>query len=381
MTGAEYWRDRSPESHTVLLCGTFDVLNFGDLLFPHIARFRLERLGIRIKPVSPTAIQPAWADTVPVTAISDALAGSSRIDGVLIGGGNIIHAKPTDLAHYVEHGVAQNAYRSLWLDVSDFAGRHGLPVAWNAPGVPGPFDASQRQAVERALSQAQYVSVRDRASAAHLGCPGAQIVPDTAFDIAALWPRASLKDSFRLLLQRADLGEDRKCVAIHVKRRSLDGPIDVLARNLDDFCRSRRLTPILVALGPCHGDDAVVGELARHLTCGSILLNRPAGLRQIAAAIAYSECYLGASMHGYVAAAAYGRPGVIVARPRLVKMAGLLEHLARPQDEVPDWPAGFAAAASRLGQTCPAVPDKVSRDLDTHWRMTAQTVAVAKKYA
>ena len=92
----------------------------------------------------------------------------------------------------------------------------------------------------------------------------------------------------------------------------------------------------------------------------------------MAAAIGCSRLYLGASLHGYIAAAAYDVPGVLVARPNYGKFAGFLEHTGRLQDLAGTWPEAFERGSRWLEQRPTGlVPDHVLASLDRHWERIA----------
>lgn len=359
-----------PPPREVVITGTFDERNFGDLLFPLIAADRLAEHGILIRPASPTGRSTGWKDAPVPEPLLDALYGPRLLDGLMIGGGNIVHNRAVTLPDYAD--VADWAYGSLWIEASLAARRRNVPIVWNAPGVPHPSD-DDAELARAAAALANYCAVRDRFSAENLAPVPVSVVPDTALGLARLWSRASLADDFRAMLQRLDAPGNTGFAAIHVKERSVAGPVETLAPAIDAFAARTGLVPILIGIGACHGDDAVSARLARSLTHVCLDLSVPVGLREIAAAIAWSELYVGASMHGYATATVYGRPGTIVGRPRIPKMSGLLEQLGRPQDEVSDWSVALSRANAK-----PAAPAGVSTPvheaLDAHWHDVAKTL-------
>ncbi len=240
----------------VWLTGTFDVLNYGDLLFPLIAAHRLAPHGIEIIPVSPTAQRPPWQDAAAPLGVRDMLAGAASADAVLIGGGYIVHTQSLGfLEEYQADGVGETAGAQLWLGATLAACLHDVPVAWNAPGVLGPFSAAIRDSVVAgALAAADYVSVRDEGSAEFLGdADGAsvQIVPDTVVDLARMWPKATLASDAAVLRQRKSVPDDARLLALHIRRRSL-GELDhaALAARIDAFAREHALLPLLISIGP-----------------------------------------------------------------------------------------------------------------------------------
>jgi hypothetical protein len=128
------------------------------------------------------------------------------------------------------------------------------------------------------------------------------------------------------------------------------------------------LVPILVAIGPSLDDSALARTFSEHLQIRHILLDDPLSLREITSVLAHAALYLGASMHGYIAAAAYGVPGLMVARPAYRKFAGFLEHTGRTEDFVRDWPEALLVGGRRAKEgRKQRIPDSVFGALDAHW--------------
>ena len=362
-----------PDRRRVFLTGTFDVQNYGDLLFPPIAAKRLEPYGIDVIPVSPTDHRTGWRDTAACIAFDDVLAASHPVSGILVGGGNIVHVGPAKLVDYNAASPA-TAYARLWLGATIAATIRNVPLIWNAPGVPYPFPAplAGHVVIRQALEAANYVSVRDRTSADNLGDPGnavVDVVPDTAVDVARLWPRRRLETTFARLLDRKGAAGDNRFVTLHLKARSFAEPVEMVAAWIDAFAAGHGLTPVLLALGPCHHDDVAARRIGRALRGPKIVVDDAHGIEEIAAAIAMATLHLGSSLHGYITSAAYDVPSLLVGRPALPKFAGFLEHIGRSGDLVGDWQAAFAVAPARLAEPRrgPLVPDDVHRRLDAHW--------------
>jgi polysaccharide pyruvyl transferase WcaK-like protein len=360
------------EAKRIFQTGTFDVQNYGDLLFPLIADFRLKPWNITVQPISPTGFDTGWKDAMPSLPFGKMLTEQDPIDAVMIGGGNIIHAGPANLRDYEIAGLFDRAYSGLWLGATLVGAMRNTAVVWNAPGVPvAPTPELDAAGVALALRAADYVSVRDQASLDLLGPQEgleAGIVPDTAIDLARMWPISTLEAAFKTLIERKAAPLDAKFLAIHVKERSLDLGYAEIAAAIEQFSGSRGLVPLLVAIGPCHDDHIIARQIARHLRVAHVLLDDPVGLAEIAAAIAHSTLYLGSSLHGYITAAAFDVPGVIVARPALAKYAGFLAHIERPQDMAGDWRLAFELGAARLaGPKRRGIPDTLFLSLDKHW--------------
>ena len=237
--------------------------------------------------------------------------------------------------------------------------------------MPHDFDPIDRPAIKATLAAASYLAVRDRFSAGLLGLGTNHVVPDTALGLAELWPLTSLQPDFQALLARLAPVPPGPYVAVHVKERSLDEPLSQLAVRLKDFRATTGRTPILIGIGQCHGDDVIAATLARDLAGQCIDMSQPLGLREIAAAIGFSDGYIGASLHGYITAASYGRHGVIVGKPPLPKMQGLLSQIGRETDEVDGWQAALDQMAGRIDLARPKVPAAAFTALTAHWQAVA----------
>ncbi len=366
----------------VLIAGTFDVANYGDLLFPLTANLRLNPHGIDVVPVSPAGTPTIFADALPAMPVAEMLAGADPIDGVLIGGGYIVHNRRFNfLGEYQDGDMSDWAYAGLWVGATLAGAIFDVPIMWNAPGVLFPFPRQvQERLVGAVLRTADYVSVRDRGSAELLGRhEGVDIavVPDTAVDLVRLWPRDRLTEPFRALLRRKSAPIYGNFMAVHLRARSFgEAGLPEIAGWIGEFASAQALTPILVAIGPSLGDSANARTLAGHLDCPHVLLDDPRSLIEIAAAIACSQLYIGASFHGYVTAAAYGRSGVVIARPAYKKFSGFLAQTGRPQDLAHDWKEALDIAARLLGEgPAERLPQSIRDAADRHWQRIAAALA------
>lgn len=366
----------SEAAPAVAIAGTFDVRNYGDLLFPLIAAWRLEPLGLAVEAISPTGVDTGWNDAVTSMGLHQLAASPGHHAAYLIGGGNIVHLGQAHLRDYPGE-IGEWAYPALWLGISLLATIGLRPIVWNAPGVAGAIDPeAARLIVPRALVAADYIAVRDESSRVALdgdGTAGVEVVPDTVADIARMWPRESLTAPFSDLLARKAWATDRRFFAVHVKLRALaPGEEEAVAATLDEHAAATGATPLLLALGECHDDQVAIRRVARHLRRPALVVDDALGLREIAAAIAWSEHYAGCSLHGYITAAAYGRPARIVARPRLAKQAGFLEHVGRPGDLAEGWRE--ALGELRAPEPASGLPAPLFDALDRHWARVADAV-------
>ena len=362
------------------ITGVFDMDNFGDLLFPLSAAHRLASVGLEVAPIAPTATASRFPDAMGPLGIEALFDESQRIDGVLIGGGYILHTHRLDLLEqYGAGGLGDWAGPALWLGATLAAVAREVPIAWNAPGVPHPLATPSLRLAHAALAAADYASVRDRGAVEFLSPPAGtdlQVAPDPLADLARMWPRRSLDSHFRDLLARKGAAAGQRFVSISPRSRSMAGlDLEAMARLVDGFATKEGLTPLLVCIGRAHEDDVAARALSDKLAAPHLCLDDPLSLREIAAALAGSSLYLGASLHGYIAAAAYDVPGAMVARPDYRKFSGFLDHVGRPADRVVGWPEAFERGSALLRQPAfRGVPETVLGAIDAHWDRIAHAL-------
>lgn len=352
--------------------GTFDVLNYGDLLFPLLLRDRLGVPDAHMRAYSPRGGSLAWEDTV--TALPIETAAAFPADLHVIGGGNILHAGITPLPDYAESIFGRHgAYAALWLGAGLIAAQQEKPLAWNAPGVPFPMESGPAQILrDRILAASPCVTLRDAASREFWGAaavPGIDILPDTALDLAALWPVETLRSHAEAAFTRHGMAVPARWLALHVNDRYMDGDLSLQARQIEALVRQTEALPVLIAIGPCHGDHSLAAALGVELKIPALILDRPGSLREIAGLIAHAAGYVGSSMHGLITALAYGRPALAIARARMVKFCGLLGHLGMPERLAQSW--GAAVQTTPLLDPVPAEGLQAIRQardrIDAHW--------------
>jgi hypothetical protein len=177
---------------SVGIVGTFDVKNYGDLLFPLIAAAALERRDRRIR-VAPFSVngqpQSSWPFEVRTT---DEMIGSlPALSAMLIGGGQIVRF---DRGYSTPMPRSAGLPFAYWLTPAMLAALSGTPVIWNAVGATTdwPHAAWHDVLLRQVLASSYFIGVRDVVSRDGLAkiAPDADIrlLPDTAFGLSRLWP-------------------------------------------------------------------------------------------------------------------------------------------------------------------------------------------------
>jgi lipopolysaccharide transport system ATP-binding protein len=287
------------------VCGTFDVANYGDLLFPLIAEAELtQRLGsVLLHRFSYGArTPPEWP--YAVTSVAQLPEFVDRLDGLLIGGGFLIRFDKQVAPGYGPPNPEVHHPTGYWLTPALIALQHDVPVVWNAPGMhcneipewAGPL-------VERALSLSRYVSVRDEPSRSALSAltdAPVAVVPDTGFGILRLLDLDSTPSPEYSSLRRA-LGLEEPYIVVQATL-GLEGFVRFVKQHAPVFQGHRF---VALPIGPALGEDTAIidADLPR-------LVRVPdwPGPLLIAELIARSEAVVGHSYHLCVTALAAGVP-------------------------------------------------------------------------
>jgi GT2 family glycosyltransferase/spore maturation protein CgeB/polysaccharide pyruvyl transferase WcaK-like protein len=355
--------------------GTFDVENYGDLLFPLILERRLSDIADEFVHVSPSGGPPVWEDCVRTVPFEKLLREHPEVDGVVVGGGHIFRCSPTPMRIYQGEDLSSSfAYPSLWLGAAYIAARDNLPLCWNAPGVAEVLSPVAARLARWTASVSDYLSVRDQESRRLLKETDVEqlieVVPDTALEACRLWSAEELRETYLEAFARRDMGVPEQTIVFHLTARWVDEEVGKIAARIDRICQNAGARAILIALGPCHGDHKLQREIAQQMATGPLLIERPRSLQEVAACIAHAEAYIGSSMHGMITACSFGRRGMLVASRDVTKFAGFLEHFRLSDWQVGSW-AEAEAVAGELLSTPPDPWERILEDampiLDGHW--------------
>ncbi len=352
------------------ITGTFDLANYGDLLFPIIAQAELSRrLGrVEVQAFSYSRrTPPHWP--YAVHSLLDLPASMGSLDGLIVGGGHLIRFDKAVARGYQAPPPLHHP-TGYWLTPALIALQHGVPLAWNAPGVHGDIPAWAQPLVQLAVGTSDYVAVRDepsRLALRHL-VPGTPIalVPDSVFGVARLVDVA--RPSAELLRLHQTLGITRDYVVVQATSR-LAG-FAGFARNHPDLFRD--CPPVLVPIGSIHGDDtaALGSELPNALS-----LRTPVNPLLKAELIAYAAAAVGVSLHLSITALAFGVPVLRPADASGGKYEGL-DHFETVAYFPVDGPTDTHWYTTRLGRRPPSrTVETAVAELDAHWDSIAAVLA------
>lgn len=342
--------------------GTFDVNNYGDLLFPHIAEWRIpEALWFHISPLGSKTI---FKDSLEVISYREA--SNLIFDAAFIGGGNIVHMRSTNLIDYRE--VSGSAYASLWVGAAHLASQQNIPLIFNGPSISCvDLGLVERFVFKHILNNTQYAAFREKYSVqlAHsVSTINARLIPDTAFDISRMWPFPEFN-----AIQYCS-----KYFIVHVNSR-YSKSVEGTAKAIDEMAIALKATARLMPIGPCHGDIQYANQVFSQMKTNAQVVG-DMSLKGFAKEIAGAKAYVGSSMHGFITALSYDVPGILVLNDKpMNKFLGLLSLADLAEDAICD---GWENAVHIINQgfvlSAEAKID-LNRLLDVHWQCVKDSLA------
>jgi hypothetical protein len=244
--------------------GTFDVDNYGDLLFPHIAEFRLPNYNW--EHISPTASKTVFNDGKEIISFEEAK--KNKYDAAITGGGNIINLKPNKKTVY--NGMKGLAYANLWVGAAKLAADQKIPYILNSPGISENFEGRlrlQKKIAAATFRNANYAAFREiyswKMAVQLLNYKNKErnelkVVPDTALDIDKMWP--------------IDNSQGLNFIAVNLNPR-YHKPIKETVFYLDKISEALKMPIKFVVIGACHGDYDFTLKVSKELKSENHIFN------------------------------------------------------------------------------------------------------------
>jgi lipopolysaccharide transport system ATP-binding protein len=355
----------------IAICGTFDVQNYGDLLFPIIAEAELrKRLGqVMLHALSYHAKSPPdWP--YPVTPVAQLPRLAMRLDGVLIGGGFIIRFDKDVAPGYYPPDPQVHHPTGYWLTPALIALQHGIPLIWNAPGMHCNLIPEWAEPLVRlALQGSSHIRVRDKPSQETLRsfCDDSpiEVLPDTAFGISRMLDRS--RPSAELEALRGLSGLAGPYIIVHAIH-CVSPFIRFMQNHRESFHGIRFL---ILPIGPVLGDDeTVIGDALPN----SVKLPFWPHPLLLAELISHAEAVVGHSYHLAITALACGVPvfsSADLSTGKYTALAGFEAIYPLPGENEDD----LRLFLGRIGRRHPsAAMQRVLGQLDEHWDRVAEII-------
>lgn len=330
----------------VAICGTFDIENYGDLLFPVIFKSALAKRGVVLDLLlfSPFGSDPIANSMVGLSYSLSKLEEVHRcdpIDAIFVGGGALVHFNNIfqKLPGAAPDGaLSRYPIYQTWILPSIVSSLFGVPVLWNAPDAPYRFPDALRPVVKLLVSSVDYVSVRNQTSKENLVSIGisedlVRIVPDTALCIKEYLQLDGLSSSPAL--------PDRYIVVqlnSYIDRTDLSDLGEILEKHAA-ACGEHI---VLLPLAATHLDEAALYRLLDGLNVPALLVT-PRSIEEAVSIIAGARTFVGVSFHGAITAIAFDVPAIAFNYMKYKKTQELYESL--------DYSCFYAESAADLA-TC-----------------------------
>jgi hypothetical protein len=291
--------------YNIGIFGTFDVENYGDLLFPIIAEEELKkRLGsVNLYRFSyHSKYIPEWPfETISLTELPRLI---HTLDAILIGGGHIIRFDKNIASDYHPPTLEIHHPTGYWLAPSLLALQYGMPVIWNAPSLQDDIPDWAQPLLKLSLQNNRYISVRDELSKTILSDliepADIQVVPDTVFGISQLISREKPTTEFIQLCQAYGLTDPYMII------QATDGMETILSFLTQSHASVFEDILILaLPMGPALGDH---NEIFKKAYPNIIFLSEWPAPLLIAELICHATMVIGQSLHLAVTALTFEVP-------------------------------------------------------------------------
>ena len=311
------------------IAGTFDIENYGDLLYPLIAAEALRHRNSAIRVVPYSLNLKTGADwPFEVESLANFPAQIASLAAVLIGGGQIFRF---DKFYPVPVPPSAHPPLDYWLTPAVLAAVAGKPVIWNAVGAwtDSPSPGHHADLVRQILSASYFVGVRDAASQEHLEklAPEAtvELLPDTAFSLSRLWPLH--QESAEFQNWRVRLGVIGKYVVL--QGSAAVARCQERVQTVRECMRG--LPVVVVPICWCHGDRA---DHFAHWPAGAALNTDWLPPLLITEILGRAEFVFASSMHACITALSYGVPAarISISTDRKFQTLSQFEGLADLND-------------------------------------------------
>lgn len=353
--------------------GTFDVENYGDLLYPHIFPRLISSRPIRhYSLLSGKAPSEAGFSTQSIRSLFTGRANEPLT--LLVGGGDLLRTDSDIVArHYGRKSrtSTQTLRRSLGmsgyagyvlrekiprLDAANFYARtfrtrwmshpgagpfmidqHALPpksvVAYASCGVPHEFTPGESEVVKRVLDAASYIWLRDEQSAEKLRragvCQELHVAPDVAVVLSDYFNRDELVKRGRKILSQIGIDVNKAVTCFQSQPYPGFSEDEIVAELMEHKKRSNAEI-VLLPLAYCHGDHEFLERLAQRAQ-GELNYCGANSVFDMMAVIAACDLFIGTSLHGNITAFSFGIPHLFGPLP-VAKVGGFLAVAKLPAE-------------------------------------------------
>jgi len=305
------------KSKKIAQIGTFDVENFGDLLFPDVLKNKLGK-EYMIDLFSPNGgIKPFDQNYVFSIETLEERIQSQKYDAIVIGGGDIIRTDCKICIRNDTYGYSSEPSLELWVYPILLAKKYGIPVVFNAVGVTNNFTDDEIFIVKEILNYVDYFTVRDTESQKTLeriGIFNSKIVPDTVLTIKDLYSEEELDKEYTSLIKNQTIPDLKNYIIFQHNVTNIDNQkyFNNIIKLINTVSKKNKV--LLMPIGYIHDDDKILNKIYNENMSNVYIVNLEKKLtpKQMISIIKNSDGYIGTSMHGAVVSYAYSKKIMIL---------------------------------------------------------------------
>ncbi len=301
--------------YNIAISGTFNVENYGDLMFPVIFKKAMEKrnLDFELFLFSPErSCKKALDENTTVFSISeiDKIHNEHPLNAVVVGGGALVHYNKISVKFPQETQIVGYDIGESWYYPIEFAVRNNIKLLFNLPQIPFPFPESLQPTTRAAFDCCDYISFRDDMSKQYLldiydeNPPKIEVYPDSVCYISDLIPLEELKNYNQNILPF-----DGKYAVIQFNPQKPQEDDQYLIKIINKL-KAQGLAVVLLPIGYTHNDDFVLEQFNKNNNLDCVLINKKLNIMETAAVLAGCEIYFGSSFHGAITAIAYGKKAI-----------------------------------------------------------------------
>lgn len=301
--------------YNIALFGTFNVENYGDLMFPVIFKRAMEKRGLDFNLVlfSPEkTCAKALDDSTMVYAAEEieAMHNQRPFDAIVVGGGALVHYNQIAVKFPDSDNVVPYDITESWFYPVEFAARKNIKLIFNLPQIPYPFSKPFKNISQAAFDSCEYISFRDEISKTYLSDiyddnpPDIKVFPDAVCCIS------DLIDSIELSkIKENILGFDKKYAVIQFNPQKPEADDEYLLKIIEKL-KNSNLTVVLLPIGYTHNDDSILDDFNKKYNANCTIIKKKLNIIETAAVLSDCEIYIGSSFHGAITAIAYGKKAI-----------------------------------------------------------------------
>lgn len=307
--------------------GSFDVENFGDLLFPDVLKSHLAD-EFEVDLFSPVGgIKPFDKIVVyPISKLEEMII-DKHYDAIIIGGGDVIRTDSRIFIRNDTYGYSSEPSLELWAYPIMLARKHNICVLLNAVGVTNDFQKDEIPIIRELLENVDYLAVRDseaQNALRKIGVFNSIVVPDTVLSIKNFLDEGVLKSKYDELLKKKIIPKINHYVVFQHNSTNVDDKeyYDNILKLIKRVALDHPV--LLMPIGYVHDDDKILEKIYKEKIENVYFVNNKVKLfpDDILSILFNSYGYLGTSMHGAVVSAAFEKKIMILNSMNSKKLHG-----------------------------------------------------------